>query len=180
MLKANVLGFIFIFLVSCVSTRYASNYEKSVDFESFRTFACGVCNSEFNKQNYKYYNPEIRDRLSEIVRSEMEELGYVYDENSPDLYYDFLISVKDYVDTVSQDTGNPNYRWKEFEQDKFSYKEGYLILNLVEAESGKLIWQAKAQKQLDRKPKNFDSKAVKIVDRMFTYFPTVLESQTNQ
>jgi hypothetical protein len=124
----------------------------TAEFARYRTFA--------------YFSPLATDRagyetvfttrLKDATRRAMEAKGYVYDEAKPDLLINFFANVqeKQEVRTTPVPTGYYGYYgyrrgyyggFGMYAVDTYTYREGTLTIDLVEARRKLLAWQGTAE-----------------------------------
>ncbi len=138
--------------VGC-AVKVSTTYDKTADFSSYKSY-CWLQGCEFTFTGPKYLNNE---RIMDIVRSgivsEMEKKGFVYNEETPDLLVDFHVTVENKETLV--------YRFEEsrfiqldplLDTDVYYYLEGTIVMDLVERESGRMVWRSKARRYLELNP----------------------------
>lgn len=130
--KFLILGlFILLGFASCVSVQTASDYDKAVNFNQFKTYA--------------FYKPDIdevpledemkRDVLR-LIDKELSNKAYTKSSN-PDLLVSFALNVEEvyderaYYNTSLDDIYASNYEWLE----------GVLFISIIEASTYNLIWE---------------------------------------
>ena len=180
-------------VVACSPTVRTSQ-PTAADLSEYETFAY-LPNAMVDVEGAE--QQDVNQAVVDAVRGQMEQAGYDVDQADPDLLV--MLSVKrdrevdverepvyaDYaaypytpgVTTVSPYYGN--YYYNDFatygdvvgyDTDVYSYKEGTLILNLVDRESKNTVWKAVSEKSIyDGRVSPQDIAAM--VDDMFAEFP---------
>jgi hypothetical protein len=119
------------------------------------------------------YTTIISGRLKNATRAELERRNYVYDEKNPDLRVNFKLSVVDRQELRSTPVGGRvGYRLGLSELDTVDYRQGTLIVDLVDAHKNEVVWQGVAEGRVSRKSMEEPGPAVdKAVGELFTSFP---------
>jgi hypothetical protein len=160
-----------ILCVSCTSTVLVnSNSDPGVSFSTYKTYNW---DNPLNKAADKSYNPLVNNSLvnnqiKESIREQLDVRSYVLNEKNPDL----LINFHTMVENRSEITSYPNnyYFWWRNDIHSVNYKEGTLIIDLIDAESDQLVWQGYATGTLDRKDIALTSdEAVQMIFEKYPY-----------
>lgn len=173
------LLFFLSFMAACGSSlQVTSDYDKSVTFTQYKT--------------YSLYKGEKMDAISELnsrritdaIRNEMSKKGFQETESNPDLLVNVVAILKDRT-SVSANTNYYGYGgvyrpyyWgtgmgmsSTTSYDVYNYKEGSLIVDVVEASSKRLIWQGVGNKEIDTKVKDPDTRIKEAVATIMKSFP---------
>ncbi len=166
-----------ILLVSCGPTlQVRSDYDKRVDFTRYRTYE--LYNGTGN--NISSLN---QDRVLRSVRQEMQKKGFVEDSVHPDL----LVNTSAIVGNGTEVSSNTNYYgyggvarpyyWGAGMSSSYTtydvthYKEGSLIIDMVDAPTKKLVWQGVGNSRIDESTKDADSRIAGAVKKILEDFP---------
>jgi hypothetical protein len=166
-------------IYSCApSLKVTSDYDKQVDFAKYKTFSL-------------YQDAKISDAISQLnhdrvinaIKSEMVKKGYQENAASPDVLVNAVAIFKDKVSVsattdyygyggfyrpyywgggMSSSTTNYNTR---------HYKDGSLIIDIIDANSKKLLWQGVGNKEIDKPAKDPDTAIPKAVASIMESFP---------
>jgi hypothetical protein len=167
---------------SCsASFKVNSDYDKSVDFTRYKKFAL------YNPENLNTAVSELnRTRVFNAIKNEMTKRGLVEDSTSPDVLVNAVAIFDDRQSVSSTTTGGGMYGgyyggmygaygWgggtSHTNVDVRHYKDGSLIIDVVEAGSKKLIWQGTGNKEIDGPVKNPDVTIPKAVGLIMASFP---------
>ena len=167
---------------SCApSFKVNSDYDKAVDFTTYKKFAL------FNPDNLNKAITELnRSRVFAAIKNEMTKKGFVEDAASPDLLVNVVAIFEDRQSVSSTTTGGGMYGgyyggmygaygWgggtSHTNVDVRHYKDGSLIIDVVEASTKKLIWQGTGNKEIDGPVKDPDTKIPKAVAQIMESFP---------
>lgn len=63
------------------------------------------------------------------------------------------------------------YGYHDIEVDSYEYKVGTLIVDIVDAKTGKLAWRGEASDTIGDDPKKLEKKVAKVVTKMFQQYP---------
>ncbi len=169
--------------LSCATVSTATDYDKNVDFARYRTFAFlgghiwinGIADDS---------NTLVKDRIRNSVITELTEKGMQQTTTNPDIYVAYLAGAHTRTEIESSGplaTGPYNAGfgpyfgaggwWGPMYVDWWArtYNEGTLIIDLVDAQSKKLVWRAYAQTEVN-KPVS-DQKMEQVVDKAMRPYP---------
>ncbi len=140
-----------------------SDYDHSADFAAYRTFAF----ADPLGTDRAGYTTLLTERLKTLTRLQMEQRGYIYDPQSPDLLVNFLAQSKqktEYVPPPPMPWG-PNYYgyrmgWYDpwggygwggygYGSSVIQYTEGVLSIDLIDARKKQLVWEGVATSAID-------------------------------
>jgi Domain of unknown function (DUF4136) len=158
--------------------KVSSDYDKNVDFKQYKTFSLYTAegiNDAISKLN--------QDRIFAAIRSEMVKKGFQEATSAPDVLVNTIAILKDRV-SVSSNTNyygyGGSYRpyyWGGTGSSGYTtydvnhYKDGSLIIDVIDAETKKLIWQGVGNKEIDAPIKDPDTKIPKAVASIMSTFP---------
>jgi hypothetical protein len=181
-MKKNLrLGMVFMLaaIYSCgPSLKVTSDYDKAANFAQYKTFSL-------------YQDAKVSDAISQLnhdrvinsIKSEMVKKGYQENTSSPDVLVNAVAIFKDKVSVsattdyygyggfyrpyywgggMSSSTTNYNTR---------HYKDGSLIIDIVDANSKKLVWQGVGNKEIDKPAKDPDKAISSAVASIMESFP---------
>lgn len=173
------MALVFILVTSCASLSVKTDFDRSVDFSKYKTFSfyplvdkSGAV-SEFNKK-----------RIISALKLEMEKKGFKEVTNNPDVFINVttLLAEKQSVTTTTNVYAYGGYyrpyRWgggygaiATTDYDTYNYKEGSLIVDVINGASKELVWQAIGNKEID-KPVNDADKAIQTgITKIMENFP---------
>ncbi|WP_378172172.1 DUF4136 domain-containing protein [Aquimarina sp. SS2-1] len=186
------LLFSLIVFSSCGPTVQTVN-KSNKQLKNYETFAY-LPNSNVGGKNLGYDDQTVGKSVIESINNNMMKAGYTLDRDNPDLLV--LIRTKTDTETIT-DTDpvyatypytssipinpyyepyyyNTYYQYNEiigYDTDVYKYKEGTLIMDLVDRKTKKVVWRGTASDQIYS---NNDSRAIaQYVDDIFEEFPTV-------
>src|SRR5262245_21128074 len=167
------------YLVSCgPSLKVTSDYDKSVNFDQYKTFAL-------------YRSDSIHDAISQLnqqrivnaVKDEMVKKGFQENTSNPDVLVNITAVLQNRV-AVSSTTDYYGYGgmyrpyyWgggmgsSTTNYNVQNYKDGSLIIDVVDANSKKLLWQGTGNKEIDKPAKDPDTVIPKAVASIMESFP---------
>jgi len=170
-----------LLLAACASTpRVASQADPSADFSRYRSFAFF---SPLALEQHGY-TTITSNRIRAAVRTQMESLGYVFDEANPDLW----VNLNAYLQDKTQVTTMPevdydyyySYRarsyvavpyWRD-RTDVRQYTEGTLNVDVVDARRKQLVWEGVAVGTVSRmKPEQRGERIDAAVAAIFATYP---------
>ena len=185
-----VLAFV---ISSCNPWKFSGKYNKSIDFEKYKTF--GLLN--WNKENDKEIRPETKKYILMSIKDEMEKRGYVYKQNNADLQISIYVLVNQetsysaYVDhyagysgyggvavgvgvgTGGTTVGAVGYGMPTlypYTTVKHDYNVGSVIVDLLDHTKKQIVWQGLAQGRIAQGGVS-EANIKRDVSRLFQSFP---------
>ena len=163
------------FLVSCQAVHINSDYDKTVDFSKYKTYAfyrTGIDKVEISDLDKK--------RILRSIDDEMTRKGFLKSE-TPDLLVNILTKEREQVNVNQFNAGfgygwgfgwNPMF-WGGGMNNVSTFAEGTLIIDLIDASKKELIWQGEGVGHLtqntDRKDENING----FVTRILSQYPPI-------
>jgi uncharacterized protein DUF4136 len=141
--KIFLFAAIFLLLAACNNSyRIASDYEKDVDFSSFKTYH--ILDHEHGFPLGA--NPINKQRIERAVENELKSLGYEFSEK-PDLLVAWFVTVQN---VKSVDVYRDYYRgWRYIQYaDVYEYKEGTLVIDIIDRANKQVVWHGKTSGQV--------------------------------
>ncbi|MCH6483361.1 DUF4136 domain-containing protein [Pseudoxanthomonas sp. LH2527] len=176
MLAAGVL-----LLAACATgPRVTSDVDPSANFGQYRSFAF-YSPLAIEGQGYATLTS---GRTKDAARRQMESRGYVYDETSPDLWVNLNAYMQEKTDVVNTPEVDYDYYysyrarryvsvpyWRD-RTDVYTYTEGTLNVDLVDAKQNRLVWTGVAVGRVGRtKPEERGAKIDAAVAEIFLRYP---------
>jgi len=135
----KLLPLVLLFLVaSCSSVRVSTDYDTTVDFSTYKTFA-------FYKKGIDKVDISDLDkrRILKAVESELFAKGFTKSEN-PDILVNIFTKSRQKVDIYDNNMyygWHPWYYGPNFGTHISQYTEGTLFIDLIDANKKELAWQ---------------------------------------
>jgi hypothetical protein len=121
------------------------------------------------------YTTITGNRLKQATREQMERLGYVYVENSPDLRVNILLKVQDRqeIRSTPASVGRFGYRgWVQYAIEARSYREGTLAVDLIDTRRNAMVWRGIAGDRITKSEMRNSGAAIDAAVReLFAQFP---------
>lgn len=159
-----------------------SDHAPGADFSKYRTYA--IMDSAGRTSDEAAYLTLAGQRVRAAIHRQMEALGYTRVEQDPDLLVNFSIAVetKQQVTRVPDPVPYPYYfryglydPWPYYSYDTWvrEYQQGTLMIDLVDAETRTLVWEAAAEGRVTKDTReNMEARINEVVAKMFERFPT--------
>ncbi|WP_018618914.1 DUF4136 domain-containing protein [Spirosoma luteum] len=118
------------------------------DFSKYKTFAwASQVDNKLDPGFYFLNDLELKKRIRDAVKSELEGRGYKYQRRAPDLIVNFRV-----FDKPTTITGYTSYGTTYFgtelrdpeDQKTFDVKAGSIIVNLIDVKTGQAVWRGLA------------------------------------
>ncbi len=137
--KLALLMFGIICFVGCSSASVRTDYDRQGDFSRYSSYDWMAVPEKV--RNNPTNSSLMRKRVETAVNANLSAKGMRLDKSSPDLLVTYHAGVKDRVDI---DTWGYAYgrrgRFYGTDVDVRQYKEGTLIIDLINAGSKELVW----------------------------------------
>lgn len=165
--------FITLLLVSCSSVRVNTDYDKNVDFSSYKTYAfykTGIDKVEISDLDKK--------RILRSIDEEMTAKGFTKSEN-PDLLININTKAEKNIN-VNQFYAGYGYGWgfgwNPYWGGNYSVNtntEGTLIIDLIDAKKKELIWQGEGVGYLTQNTNKKDENIKDFVTKILAQYPPI-------
>jgi len=146
-------------LSACATLRVGSDYDRSANFTSYRTFTWMPPRTN----PYESPNPLVVQRAHDAIEAALTAKGYqlVSDQAAADFIVDFTIGSRERTDIRSYPApyagpwfGGYSYWWGApywgSEVDVRQYKEGTLSIDIFDGHTHRPVWHGWAHKELTR------------------------------
>lgn len=178
--NAGLLLILAPLILGCApSLRVSSDYDRSIDFSTYRTF-------RIETTTIGMTNPLNEGRIVNSIQLEMKKKGFLETGEKPDLMVHAVVVLKNKdafsVNTNFQGHGGvyrPYGFWAapstaHATVRKDDYKEGTLVINFTDSKTGKIVWIGTVSAEVTHKPKNPDKKIRDVVEKVMADFPSRL------
>jgi hypothetical protein len=179
LLSSALVALAAVVLQSCKPTlNVTTDYDRSADFTSYKTFSIYDLKTKGN------VNQLNRDRIEKYIRLEMIRKGFAESNNKPELMINVVTVLKDKKSYAA----NTNYygyggMYRPYAYwgipaasyttvNTYNYKDGSLVIDIVDARTKKMIWQGTGNAQIDKRPKNPDETIKEVVTKILEDFPS--------
>jgi hypothetical protein len=167
-----------VLAAGCSSISIQHDYDPSTDFTVYRTYAWikQPVNVSGNARQAEGENSLVGKRIMNSVDGEMAKKGLRMADD-PQLLVVYYTGVQDKVQVTDWGYGYGPYGGWGYGgggTDVYSYQEGTLIVDLVDAQSKQLVWRGTAQGVLSEttpSPEQMQKKIDDVVGRMFEKYP---------
>jgi hypothetical protein len=185
-MKTLFIAFVSILATGCAGVKVASIQNPNIDLGKYDTF-CWIQGCEVKYQGPDYgYNPERMQLLQEIIKAELESKGLTNDKNAPDLLVGFhvileeketiLIKNREMIDPYGRQVSYWNGYDEYFKQEIYRFLKGSLIIDLIDAETGSVVWQTTAQRYMDLGERIDRNKMTKGIRKALKEYPSKMEA----
>lgn len=164
---------LFAVVASCSSVNVATDYDKSVDFTQFKSYAfhkSGIDKVEISDLDKK--------RILKAIETEMEAKGIAKSEK-PDLLVNIFTKSREQVDVNQFNAGwgygwgwgwNP-WMWGGNRTSVTTSTEGTLYIDLIDAKKKELIWQGEGVGILTQNINKKDERIQEFVRKILAKYP---------
>ena len=168
-----------ILFTSCASVKVTSDFDKTVDFTSYKTYA-------FTEEALDLGIGDLnQNRVIAAAEKELGAEGFTKSE-SPDVLIDMNLVTKDVQTATAYSSGGyygSGYRYgygggmSTTTINYDSYEEGTLFVDMIDAASKKLVWQGRGASTLDPdlSAEKRESNINYAFEKIFAQYPPVIK-----
>jgi len=168
-------------LAGCSSLKVNSDYDKSLDFNSYRSFSF----LEWSKENISLIGDFDAQRIINGVKAQMLDRGYAYKEIGGDLSISLYVVVSQETATSSYSTYyggyyggyayNPGWGWGGgYTATTYSsqdYINGTLVIDIFDEKTKDLAWQVVGSGTVESDPERRERNTERVMSYLFKDFP---------
>jgi hypothetical protein len=163
----------------CSSVNVKHDYDKNAEFSSLKVFdwipqPVDTTITRERRQRRAFFDA----RLKNAVNENLAEKGFQLNAKNPDFQVVYHLDVKDRINATDwgyNTSGNWTYwGWGGRDVDVQQYRQGTLVIDIVDAATKQLIWRGLAQGALPEKPltpEEAEKKINKVVGKILDKFP---------
>jgi len=137
-----ILIFLIVSLFGCgSSSQVFTDYDRSSAIDQYQTFGWLPASNIETRNNPLFYNELNDKRIKSAVAAQLESRNYKYSDK-PELlvHYHIIIDDKTIVRTDPYGYYYGPY-WMRTQVNVYQYREGTLIIDLMDAETNSLVWR---------------------------------------
>lgn len=168
--------FIISLLFGCASTSsLLSDFDESVDFNTYSTFVLCLDDLFVENTNYPNYdNNNVRQLIGEEMINQMKNKGHITNVPKPQLQVGFQLIVQEKETTFRNCEQDKEYGyWKECTLETIVYTEETLVLYVSDINMNQVIWQASITCDLNRSKRKLQAYVNELVVKLFNEYPKV-------
>jgi len=173
------------FMASCSSIQVMSDYDKTVDFNQYKTYSF----YGWAKNSDEVLNQLDKERLEKAFADEFSKRGLKFVKEGGDLMVSLYIVTKQKQETSATTTtmgGGPYYAGRYYgygpgwgwgagmsttSYHTYDYTEGTLICDVFDAKAKKLIWEGIGKGTISEDPSNRDTNIPAAVAKIMSKYP---------
>lgn len=168
----NLLWLLLLPVTGCTPALVVhQNFNPTANFGQYRTYRWHSAN--ISGLDQQIGNRELVERSVKIaVESELVKRGMGPDTASPDLLIAYYVSVGADQEGVTTNPSSLNYGFSGIPgfRDDNNYREGTLIIDLIEAGTNELVWRGWAEAEVDADNLT-ESKIIRVVVNILSQYP---------
>ena len=154
-------------LLGCSSVAVKTDYDRGINFSRFQSFKWMPYPKGIKKRDMVAKNSALDKRIRRAVEHELKAKGFaVQRRGRPDALLAYHVGLQERIDISRVGYG---YRWyRGGRVHRHRYREGTLIIDLVDPQSKKLIWRGSASSaigSLDTSEKKINEAIAKLFER---------------
>ncbi|HEV8514450.1 MAG TPA: DUF4136 domain-containing protein [Cyclobacteriaceae bacterium] len=149
-----------------------SDFDRDLSVKNYSTF--GWTNDEKleAKNNPLYYNELNDKRIKNDVSAQLKSNGYQFDLENPQLKLHYHIILEDRSVINPEPFGSYGRNWVDRSMNMHEFREGTLIIDLMDTKTNNLVWRGWAVDFLDEdKPDQIGDQLNNAIKKIFQKFP---------
>lgn len=160
---------IIIGLVSCSPISVKTDYDSEANFTNYKTYRW-LKTPDGKPMEAK--NPLMAKRMRRAIESELSAKGYhLVEDEKPDFLVAFYSGVRNKVDVTTYGYRYGRWgRWRGTAVAVNRYKEGTLIIDIIDSNEKELVWRGWASGTVEN-PHNAQETINKAVTKLLSKFP---------
>jgi hypothetical protein len=176
--------FILVSLTSCFPTKISSDFDRTADFPSYKTYSFIIA-----PENLPYERTQSEILIGSIA-AELESRGFTKSDN-PNVYIDVKVIVGKKKTAASSSNGeystmygqNYLYMWSQnFTNTNIKYQtnaKGTMYIDMIDVKKKQLVWQGcgTANMSAERNPQDREKKIAEAVTKIFTQYPPKISTK---
>jgi hypothetical protein len=158
-------------IVYCSTMKVNIDYDQDANFLQYKTYRW-IANKPALKPPRPVDHALLEKRIKKTVDDELAAKGYVLAEGAkPDFLITFHIGAQNKVDVTHYGYRyGPRGRWWGHQVEVHRYKEGTLLIDIVDPETEQLVWRGSAVDAI-RRPQDLDDTLYEAVQKIMAKFP---------
>jgi hypothetical protein len=168
-----------LFIYGCSSTKFTSDYDKTVDFTKYKTLSY----YGWAKDSDKVLNDFDKERIEGAFAMEFINRGIELKESGGDIVVSLFIVIDQKTGatayTTHMGTGGYGYGagwgwgmgYSNTTYNEYDYYVGSLVCDVFDAESKKLVWQGVVSGEIDDNPKSRERNIPRVVQEIMKKYP---------
>ena len=161
-----------LMMTSCSSVRVASDYDKNVDFNSYKSFAfykTGIDKAEISDLDKR--------RILRAIETELLAKGMTKSEN-PDLLVSIFTKSREKINVYNNGGWGPygyGWGWSPYYWNRYAHvsssTEGTLYIDLIDASKKELVWQGLGSGYLPQRMEQKEERIKEFVMKIMEKYP---------
>ncbi|MBS1976788.1 MAG: DUF4136 domain-containing protein [Bacteroidetes bacterium] len=149
-----------------------TDYDKTISLSNCKTYQWLPSKDIEMRNNPVYYNELSDKRIKSSVDEELQRKGFRLVEEKPDLivHYHIVIEDKSMVRTDPYGYYYGSY-WMTNQKNLYEYREGSLLIDLMDASNKSLVWRGWAVSILDDSREMPEQLLKNAIVKIFSQFP---------
>ena len=174
--RLPLYGFILAALAGgCVAPNIGYDYDRSANFSRYHTYAW-VSSGQEATRDRRLDSSLVNSRIRTAVDAQLRAKGYLASlDGRPDFFVTYRAGMKDMMKGAATQRyiGDRAHGTFTTVSDIQPYNEGTLVIDVVDANTQQLVWQAFVKAELDQSlsPEERDARVNAAVRAMLAHFP---------
>lgn len=152
-MKKYITNFLVVFLLVAMgcspkATIY-TDYDRDYNIREYITYAWADDKEIESRNNPLYYNELNDKRIKNAVNNQLKGKGYTLVSENPELLIHYHIVVEDRTEIRTDPYGYYGPYWMRSRTYSYSYRQGTLIIDLMDAANKNLLWRGWAVSVID-------------------------------
>jgi hypothetical protein len=172
-MKNTIFYLIFLLaLSSCSTMKVYSDFDRDTSVKNYSTFGWPETKQLETKNNPLYYNELNEKRIKNEVSAQLKNNGYQFAEANAQLSVHYHIVLEDRTAINPEPFGSYGQDWVNRNVNVREFREGTLIIDLMDSKTNNLVWRGWAANFLDEdRPDQMEAQLNTAIRKIFEKFP---------
>lgn len=162
-------------MMACAASQVGYDYDTSAPLRSYRTYEW-LGGEQETTGDKRVDNTLVNARIRTAVEQQLRAKGYRNPTSgTPDFYVAYHVGLKDLMKGASTQhyIGDRAHGTYTTTSDIQPYKEGALLVDILDGATKQLVWRGSAQAEVaaGATPRQRDERINEVVKEMFSHFP---------
>jgi hypothetical protein len=156
-------------LAGCSTTGTGADFDENVDFSKYKSFDW-LPKEEWKKPDAMAQNERVAREIANAIADNLTRRGFRHLADEPDLHVTFLTGVRDNMGQTQWGYGYGGQEKHGGWIPTSNYREGRLLIDILDAKSGAMIWRGWAEDEVGGY-EDAMARLRNIVDKVLAQFP---------
>jgi hypothetical protein len=171
-IRAVLFSILLISISSCATMKVYTDFDRDLSVRNYATFGWPEAKQFEGKNDPLYYNELNDKRIKNETSIQLKKNGYEFTETNPALKVHYHIVLNDRALLNPDPFGTYGQDWITRNVNVSEFREGTLIIDLMDSKTNNLVWRGWAVNFLDEdNPDKMEDQFNTAIRKIFEKFP---------